>query len=274
MFSSLDGGKAFRLSTWYIPRIDFSMTDARANFLLMFGAALAVFYGSASAHAQAPSTGTKHSEEEKSHLARTTGRIYEDDQIRIVMPVGWTVGSADRPVERYPTAGPSIPHPGNGLVLTKQGYTLALAYSAGHSSPNGRFGEVFRMPWLPDVADEDACVRFLREFSRPVDRKLIFVNLVFAIDDSSGMKTCNIRGNESSRWFAGYFTTAEGNWFFSSHGPDCAEKVYTLTSRAMNPTELPDRDDPTLRKIIGEAIEIVASVHYKRCPPASLPDSR
>jgi hypothetical protein len=249
------------------------MTDARAIFLLMFAAALAGHYGFPSVHTQTTSTGSKHSEKEKSHLVRTTEKIYEDDQFRIAVPSGWTVGNLDRPGERYPTAGPSIPYPGTGLVLTKQGYTLALAHSAGHASPNGRFGEVFRMPWLPDVADEGACGRYLREVAEPVDRKLIFINLVFAIDDSLGLKTCNIRGDEASRWFVGYFATTQGNWFFGSDGADCAEKAYTLTSGATNPTELPNRDDPTLRKIRSEAIDIVASIHYKRCAPANSPDS-
>ena len=219
--------------------------------------------------AQTPSAESKITQERQTHAPPTSSRVYEDNQIRIVISPGWTVGSLDRPVEKYPTAGPSIPQPGNGLVLTKQGYTLALAHSIGHSSPNGRFGEVFRMPWLPDVADEDACGRYLREVAEPVDRTLIFINLVFAIDDSVGLKTCNIRGDEASRWFVGYFTTTQGNWFFSSDGADCAEKVYTLTSGARVPAGLPARDDPALRKIIGEAIDIVASIHYKRCLPAS-----
>jgi hypothetical protein len=250
------------------------MTNTRLNFFLMYAVALALLYGKASAHTQTPSNGSKHSEEVKPHLPTTTSRIYEDDQFRIVVPPGWTAGNLDRPGERYPTAGPSIPYPGTGLVLTKQEYTLALAHSAGHASPNGRFGEVLRMPWLPDVADEDACGRYLREVAEPVDRKLIFINLVFAIDDSVGLKTCKVQEDEASRWFAGYFTTAQGHWFFGSDGADCAEKVYSLTSGAMNPTELPDRDDPVLRKITGEAIDIVASIHYKRCHPASPPDSR
>jgi hypothetical protein len=144
------------------------MTNARPNLVLIYAAALAALYGSIIAYAQTPSTGSRHSEKEKTHLPTTVSRIYEDNQIRIVIPPGWTVGNVDRPVERYPTAGPSIPHPGNGLVLTKQGYTLALAHSMGRSSPNGRFGEVLRMPWLPDVADEDACGRFLREVAQPV----------------------------------------------------------------------------------------------------------
>lgn len=244
------------------------MISVRATTALIYGAALAAFCGAIIADAQAPPNESRRLEQEIQHTVRTAIKVYEDNQIRVAIPSGWTVGDLDRPVERYPTSGPSIPHPGGGLVLTKQGYTLAVAHSAGHASPNGRFGEVFRMPWLPDVADEDACVRFLHEVAQPVDRRLIFVNLVFRIDNSAGLKTCNIRGDEASRWFAGYFTTAEGNWFFGSTGPDCAEKIYTLTAGATTPAELPSADDPALQKIIGEAIDIVVSIHYKRCPPA------
>lgn len=75
------------------------------------------------------------------------------------------------------------------------------------------------------------------------------------------------------RWFAGYFTTADGGWFFDSEGDSCGQKVYTLTSRAQTPEGLPSPDDPSLRKVIQEAIDIVDSIQYKRCPPGAAPES-
>jgi len=70
------------------------------------------------------------------------------------------------------------------------------------------------------------------------------------------------------RWFGGYFTTEDGGWFFESEGDACGEKAYTLTFEADSPDMLPVMGDSQLRRIIHEAIDIVDSIHYKRCPPA------
>jgi len=102
---------------------------------------------------------------------------------------------------------------------------------------------------------------------------LLFFNMVFEGLDSETRKTCDIPKDLvfERRWFAGYFSTAKGMWLFDSDGADCAEKAYTLTSGAKAPANLPDVNDPVLKKIIGEAIDIVGSIHYKRCPPARIP---
>jgi len=71
------------------------------------------------------------------------------------------------------------------------------------------------------------------------------------------------------RWYAGSFSTAEGGWFFPSEGTGCGQKAYTLTSKAKTPEELPLPDHFDLRKTITEAIDIVNSIHYKRCPPTA-----
>lgn len=71
------------------------------------------------------------------------------------------------------------------------------------------------------------------------------------------------------RWFAGYFTSAGLSWFFESAGDDsCGAKAYTLTSNAKTPRTLPKADDPVLKEVVRQAIGLVASIHYKRCPPA------
>lgn len=69
------------------------------------------------------------------------------------------------------------------------------------------------------------------------------------------------------RWFAGYFTTARGGWFFESDGAGCGEKAYTLVSSARTPEELPVEREVKLRKMISSAIDVVNSIHYKRCAP-------
>ena len=70
------------------------------------------------------------------------------------------------------------------------------------------------------------------------------------------------------RWFAAYFSTEAKQWYFQSKGPECTEKAYILTTNAKSPEQLPDAADPVLKRVINEAIAIVASIRYKRCPPA------
>jgi hypothetical protein len=72
---------------------------------------------------------------------------------------------------------------------------------------------------------------------------------------------------EGKRWLAGYFTDADGNWFFRSKDASCGWKAYTLTTDALRPRELPDDKNQQLRETIDEAIYIVDSIEYKRCAP-------
>ena len=41
------------------------------------------------------------------------------------------------------------------------------------------------------------------------------------------------------------------------------------TSAARTPDQLPAAEDPHLEQVIQEAIDIVNSIHYKRCAPTS-----
>jgi hypothetical protein len=204
------------------------------------------------------------------------GGIYEDAGVTILIPQGWRtlkVGSPDDPLSAHPPAVPQtfIPPPGRGLLLSSKGFTLTLAFNTGHASPikGGRFPEIFRIPWLEDVSDSWACGGYLREHPQPVSRTLLFVNMIVESLDSEAREKCEFPKDVplEPHWFGGYFTTARGGYFFESDGPECMEKAYTLTSAAKTPLKLPHADDPTLQRIIGEAIDIVASIHYKRCPP-------
>ena len=134
---------------------------------------------------------------------------------------------------------------------------------------------MFRIPWLVDVSDSWACGGYLRERPQPVNRTLLLIDLILEGLDSEARERCGIPKDLlfDAHWFSAYFTTAQGGYFFESYGADCAEKGYTLSSSGKTPTDLPMADDPTLQRIIGEAIDIVASIHYKRCPPARFPSS-
>ncbi len=72
----------------------------------------------------------------------------------------------------------------------------------------------------------------------------------------------------SRRWFGGSFSTADRGVFFESKGTGCGLKAYTLTFQAKTPDQLPLERDPGSKKMIQEAIDIVNSIHYKRCAPA------
>ena len=227
-------------------------------------------------------------QEQGLHEGKAIG-VYEDDEVRIRVPQRWIAlkaGHPDDPLAPHPPAVPStfIPPPGRGVLLSSKGYTLTLAYSTGHNSPilGGRFIDLFNIPWLADLSDEWQCGDYLRKVLRPADG-LSFVSLTLDQPSAEIHRMCQIPENVvvRHRWFAGYFTTpddprdigAKGNYaryFFKSEGPNCAEKAYTLTTDAKTPDALPDLNDPTLRKVTAEAIEIVTHIHYKRCAPAGM----
>ncbi len=221
-----------------------------------------------------PSELAKLAQQQKSDAAGSSRKVYEDEDFGLRIPAGWRISRADRPIASLWVDHPGVvqfPAPGHGLLLTKNGYTLDLNNMAGQTSPvpGGRFCEVFRIPWLIDGADVWACGGYLLEKPQEGSEGLLFFNMVFEGLDSETRKTCDIPKDLvfERRWFAGYFSTAKGMWLFDSDGADCAEKAYTLTSGAKAPANLPDVNDPVLKKIIGEAIDIVGSIHYKRCPP-------
>jgi len=157
--------------------------------------------------------------------------------------------------------------------LEKNSYALNVNNGAGQTSPipGGRIFEVFRMPWLSDVTDIWGCAGFLLEEQQPTTGALLYFNMIFKPLDSGARKTCGIPEDPviERRWFAGYFTTERGGWLFDAKGADCREKTFTLTTNAKTPAELPYANDPDLKRAIQEAISIVSSIHYKRCPPAS-----
>jgi hypothetical protein len=222
----------------------------------------------------------------------TPPKVYEDDEVKILIPAGWAISTRAHPaVEPYTingmiAGGSSVLEAEGKLLVEKNGYTLAVAYHTGHASGiiGGRFIEMLRIPWLdPDQAW--TCSLHFGGIPQPASRTLMFMNLTFDTGDSKVRGSCGIQkglgywtdegGNKSfvgeRRWFAGYFTTADGGWFFQSDGVGCGEKAYTFTSQAKTPDELPVVGDPSLKKIIDEAIDIVDSIHYKRCAPATAP---
>jgi len=215
---------------------------------------------------QAADSGQKATAQEATQARATTSsvadaspNIYEDEEIRILVPAGW---------KAYRKGTPDYP----ALLLTKKGYTLSLNNGARQLSAiaGGRFYEVFSIPWLQDATEAGDCgVRLLKK-SRPTTGKLLYFDLVFETLDAYGRRVCGIPKDLvfERRWFAGYFSTDERMWLFDAEGDDCGKKAYTLTSMALTPGGLPKANDPILQEIVGEAVGIVNSIHYKKCPPA------
>jgi hypothetical protein len=190
----------------------------------------------------------------------------------------------------YTGAGTSLGNSVTGgdgrLLLEKGGYTLGIAYNTSHASgvEGGRFIEIFNIPW-PNVDDGWTCSLYLGGYVQPASRVLTFTNLTVDSGDAKVRENCGIRrslghwtekdGARSfegeRRWFGGYFTTAEGGFFFDSNGEGCCQKAYTMTFQASKPDQLPVVGSSGLKKMIQESIDIVDSIHYKRCPPASSP---
>ena len=175
--------------------------------------------------------------------------------------------------------GNSISQGQGKLILEKNGYTLGIAYNTSHASgvEGGRFIEAFNIPW-PGIDDVWDCSMYLRGYSQPASRTLIFNNFIIDSGDPQVQEHCGIPKDLGAldeenvfqgerRWFGGDFTTADGALFFESKGAGCGLKAYTLTYQAKTPDLLPVERDPKLKKMIQEAIDLVNDIHYKRCAP-------
>jgi len=218
---------------------------------------------------------------QNSNAVHAVPMIFEDDEIKLRIPAGWKIERSDPSLQWNSPSDESSPLPHLGaLLLIKQGYRLSLAYDTGHASGvlGGRFIEAFSIPWL-DVDDAWQCSLYLQQVPQPASRELIFLNLTFDTGLPEVREKCGIAkdlgywsGNQvvgEQRWFGGYFTTEGGGWFFDSQGKICGVKTYTLTKLAKTPEELPDMNDPELKRIIEESIDLVDAIRYKRCPPAA-----
>jgi len=106
---------------------------------------------------------------------------------------------------------------------------------------------------------------------------LIFDDIIVDEMDPRGIESCNLskrpgdwgdRNGMKRRWYGGYFTTAEGGYFFDSKDEECGLKAYTLTFQEKIPERLPLLGDPSLLRMIREAVDVVNSIHYKKCAPA------
>lgn len=232
-----------------------------------------------SADAQASASGAKQGN--RSRGAHKAPATYEDREIKVVIPAGWSVvkGSGGNSIGE----GPGV------LVLEKKGYTLSLAYHTGQASGivGGRFIEIFDIPW-PGIDDAWTCSGYLQQITWPAGRNLMFVNVIVDTGDPRVRENCAMPKLPETwvekdgqkqfdfgerRWFGGYFTAEEGGYFFGGDGDGCGEKAYTLTSRETTPGRLPIADipsqgnNPELEKTIQESIDIVNSIRYKRCAP-------
>jgi hypothetical protein len=211
-------------------------------------------------------------------------KIYEDDEIKLTIPADWRIVPQN---ELNAAAGVALGNSVRGtkgtLLLEKDRYTLAIAYHTGQASgiEGGRFIEIFNIPW-PNVDDQWNCSGYFGGYAQPASRVLIFYNRTVDSSDAKVRENCGIRRDlghwiekdgvrsfeGERRWFGGFFTTERG-YFFDSNGEGCGEKAYTLTFQADTPDQLPDVDDPRMKKMTQEAIDIVDSIGYKRCSPAS-----
>lgn len=234
------------------------------------------------AAAQSPSTKSKTAAPTNAHETSASPRVYEDEEVKIQIPAGWIIAISDH--HAPPSANEGGAQKNSTLLLLKNGYTLSLAYDTSHASgvDGGRFIELFTVPWLETEAAWN-CSGSMVSIPQPASRTLMLLNLTLRTGDPKVREICGIPKNlghwtntereknyvGEQRWFAAYFTTAGQGWFFPSEGATCGEKAYTLTSMAKTPDELPAVDDPKLKAVINEAIDIVYSIHYKRCPPSN-----
>jgi hypothetical protein len=213
------------------------------------------------------SSSEQGSRKSHSHSTQKTANIFENSEVKILIPRGWT----------------AIARPSSDLILAKIGYELKLAYDTGHAggAEGGRFLEAFDVPW-PEVDDGSTCSLYFDRDALPASRILLFRTLIVDTNNINVQKNCGIPKNlghstaeegdvrdlnGERRWFGGYFTTARGGYYFESRGEGCGEKLYTLVSTAREPEDLPAPDDPNLKRVIQQAINIVNSIHYKRCSP-------
>jgi hypothetical protein len=246
-----------------------------AGMVLVLGAVSCKLALNSDARVLSAKSGTFEAESAQARPAST--KVHEDDEVKIPIPAGWMIATGDHPAVAINDAK-------GQLLLSRTNYTLALAYDTQQVSGiiGGRFIEIFTIPWLG--ADEAwDCSLHLSSSPQPASRALMFLNVIFRTDDPEVRGKCGIQkalgywtnkgGAKQTvgeqRWFGGFFTTAGGGRFFQSVGTGCGQKAYTLTSKAKTPDELPLPDDQDLRKTIAEAIDIVNSIHYKRCPPTS-----
>ncbi|HEY3971813.1 MAG TPA: hypothetical protein VGM18_02350 [Candidatus Sulfotelmatobacter sp.] len=233
----------------------------------------------AQAPAQTPTPVSKRPQSSR-HKA-TPAKIYEDREINVVIPAGWRIvpdAALKDPDGLAISLASSVSQAEGKLILEKNGYTLGLAYRTGHASgiEGGRLNEAFNIPW-PGVEDVAECGAYLRSHTQPASRIFIFNNLIVDPADPKARESCGLDQNLKAwsdengmkrRWFGGNFATADAGLFLDSLGEGCGQKLYTLTFQARHPERLPDDRDPNLKKMIGEAIDIVNSIHYERCPPA------
>ena len=193
---------------------------------------------------------------------RQAPNIYEDDEIRVLIPPGWTQSSGDPELE------PLLRDPATRtLQLDKAGYTLSLAYNvaAPRAAAARRFTEVFALPWL-DPAQVDGCSFYFKRSQQPTSEALLFIGLWLDTSNPAERGACAVPADLGRRWLAGYFTVPNGGYFLRSAGPACGQKVFTLIRQAKTPGQLPPSDDPRLLGIIAEAGRIVTTLRYKRCP--------
>ena len=189
--------------------------------------------------AQVPSAKPRTSETETAQARPTSPKVFEDDEVKIPIPARWVIATGDHPAVAITGAK-------GKLLLSRNNYTLALAYHTEHASGiiGGRFIEMLTIPWL-DADEAWDCSLHLSSSPQPASRTLMFLNVIFRTDDPEVRGKCGIqkalgywtnKGGArqlvgDQRWFAGFFTTRKGEGFFSLRVPAAGKR----------PTHLPQR---------------------------------
>lgn len=153
--------------------------------LIVLAVAVVVFGFAIETYAQSRPGGSKVRRGDGSQVSRASPNLHEDDEVKILIPAGWSISKGDHPaVDSYEAVGSSVSQAKRNLLLAKNGYTLALAYDTEHASgiEGGRFIEMLRIPWL-DPNDAWDCSLHFEGKPWPASRKLMFVNLIFRTDD-------------------------------------------------------------------------------------------
>jgi len=220
----------------------------------------------------------------------TPQSVFEDDRMRVEIPVGWSV----QPATEHVSGDKPFESP-IGALLSKGKYRLYLLTHQEQASgiEGGRFSEVVQYispwidmgesPWLP-------CPSEIQGSEAVTDNKLTRQDLYFDTAHASkkALADCGNPRVRGTLWYGSYFVEtchgkdtprACGSFFLTyqdlsgknpqprtvngSTTSDEWQMVYAMTFDTKTPNSLPMKNDPGLLAVLREASVIVGSIVYK-----------
>lgn len=191
--------------------------------------------------------------------------LYENGQMKVSIPAGWTATEAITKSETGPAGSPTVTTSPNeyAVNITKGKWILYINVNAGQASgtPGGRFAEIAMGSPSADIVVIEQPAECGQEVSSSAYG--IYSRVDLSVSAADAKAWCATPTNGKTVWFFSYITSP-GNGYFNYYQPDQAPGlVITMSYNTDVVNDLPEMGSAELKAALKEMTDIAATLVVK-----------